>query len=48
MAKLPRTVRKWMMIAAVLATVVVVVLGVSMFSVYEATQRVTEFYHQAI
>jgi len=48
MAKLPRTVRKWMMIAAVLATVVVVVLGVSMFSVYEATQRVPEFYHQAI
>lgn len=48
MAKLPPRVRKWLTIVAVLATVVVVVLGVSMFSVYEATQRVPEFYHEAI
>lgn len=48
MAKLSPHVRKWLTIVAVLATIVVVVLGVSMFSVYEATQRVPEFYHRAV
>lgn len=48
MARLPHVARRSLLIVAVLATLVVVVLGVSMFSLYEATQRVPAFYHQAI
>lgn len=48
MARLKYGMRRWVMVAAVLAVVVVIVLGVSAFSIYEASQRVPEFYHQAV
>jgi hypothetical protein len=48
MTKLPPTVRRTIHIAAVLTAVVLLTVGVSLFSIYEATQSVPQFYHDAV
>jgi hypothetical protein len=40
--------RRALKIVAILSAVVVVTIGVSLFSIYEASQLVPEFYHEAI
>lgn len=48
MTKLPPTLRRTIAIVSTLAAVVVLVIGVSLFSIYEASQLVPEFYHEAV
>jgi len=48
MAAIPRKVPRWLIIVAASISSLVVVMGVSLFSLYEASQRVPEFYHRAL
>jgi hypothetical protein len=48
MARLPPSMRKTFKVVAILSAVVVVTIGVSLFSIYEASQLVPDFYHEAI
>lgn len=48
MAKLPPVTRRILKIVAIFSAVVLLTLGVSVFSIYEASQLVPEFYHEAI
>lgn len=48
MARLPPSMRRTFKVVAILSAVVVVMIGVSLFSIYEASQLVPDFYHEAI
>ena len=48
MARLPPSMRRVFKIVAVLSAIAAVTIGVSLFSIYEASQLVPEFYHEAI
>lgn len=48
MAELPLRMRRLIRIVAILAAIVLLVVGVSMFSLYEASQQVPDFYRDAV
>ena len=48
MTKLPPSLRRTINIAGIVSAVVVLVIGVSLFSIYEASQSVPQFYHDAV